>query len=419
MKIAIVHPWFLMRGGGEKVVDVLAEMYPSADIYSLFVNPKMLSPILRNRGVHPSILNAFPFSSKLHRQLLPLYPFAVESLDLRAYDLVISSCGPAMMGCNIRQDAVHICYCHTPQRSWWDLYSEHQLQLSLPLRYLFVLAAARVRTWEFSAMQRVDHVISNSHYIADRVFRYFRRESSVIYPPVSTAGKPALSHTGSYYLSVARLETQKRIDILIRACNALGRKLVIVGTGKKEAYLKSIAGPTIEFLGYVPDALLPDIYANCKAFVFAALEDFGISPIEAQSYGKPVIAFGQGGSLETVRVNDPDGLPDTGLFFQEQTPESVAEAILRFESLEYQFAPSEIHKHALGFDTAVFSRQFTEFVDMAMKAKEMRAPALRKMPTGASVTKSASDPVLEGSTNQLGDRWQRPLSAVIGEPISK
>ena len=370
MKVAILHPWFLMRGGGEKVVDVLAGMYPEADIYSLFVDREKLSPILRERGVRPSLLNAFPLANKMHRQLMPLYPLAIESFDLREYDLVISSCGPAMMGCSIRQDAVHICYCHTPQRSWWDLYAEHQLQLPPVLRQLFVMGAGWVRTWEFGAMQRVDHVIANSNYIAERISKYFRRRSIVIYPPVSMSLHPLTRSTGDYYLTIGRLEKQKRVDILIRACNSLGRRLVIVGTGKEERYLKSIAGPTIEFRGYVPDDALPGIYEGCRAFLFAAVEDFGIAPVEAQSYGRPVIAYGFGGSLETVRVKDPEGLPDTGVFFFDQTVESLTDALRHFERVEDKFVPEAIRQHASQFDTESFVTAMHAFVRGAQQKQE-------------------------------------------------
>jgi glycosyltransferase involved in cell wall biosynthesis len=313
------------------------------------------------------MLNALPLSSKLHRQFLPLYPWAVESLDLREYDLVISSCGPAMMGANTRQDAIHICYCHTPQRSYWDLYSDHQLQLPSLLRHAFVLSAGWVRTWEFSAMQRVDHIISNSNYIAERVRKYFRRESTVIYPPVAMSSRPLSSSTSDYYLTVGRLEKQKRVDILIEACNKLGRKLIIAGTGKEEQYLRSIAGPTIEFHGYVADQTLHDFYANCRAFLFAAVEDFGIAPVEAQAYGRPVVAYGHGGSLETVRTNDARGRADTGVFFAEQTVDSLIASLRRFEMVEAQFSPKAAQEHARQFDTATFATNFTAFVGTALQ----------------------------------------------------
>jgi glycosyltransferase involved in cell wall biosynthesis len=365
MKIAIVHPWFLMRGGGEKVVDVLADMYPDADIYALFASREHLSSHIKDRNVKSSILNKVPFSSKLHRQLLPLYPLAAEYFDLNDYDVVISSGGPGVMGVNTRQDAVHIYYCHTPQRSWWDLYAEHQAQLPRFTRQLFVLSSAFVRTWEFAATQRVDHIVSNSYYIADRVLKYFRRPSTVIYPPVDISMGYIKPTTDTYYLSVGRLEKQKKLDLLIHACNTLRRRLLVVGTGKEERYLKSIAGPTIEFFGYVPQADLIEFYANCRCFLFAADEDFGIAPVEAQAFGRPVIAYGHGGSLETVRVNDPDGRPDTGAYFHEQSTEAVIDAILLFEAQEGKFSPADIQQHARQFDTPVFENNLRAFVDNA------------------------------------------------------
>lgn len=367
LKVAIIHPLFVLRGGAEKVVEVFAEMYPEADIYGLVVDPNHLYPLTQSRGVRPSLLSSFPFAKKIYRQLMPFYPWAVESLDLREYDLIISSVGQVMMGASIREDAIHICYVHSPERTWWDLYTQTQHRLPGLLRHPFVMGASKVRIWEFSAMQRVDHVVSNSSYIADRVYKYFRRDSTVIYPPVGMSAAPAQSAGGEYYLSVGRLAGLKKLDVLIGACNEVGRKFVIAGTGREEKYLKSLAGPTIEFRGYVSDRELPELYANCKGFLFAANEDFGIAPVEAQSYGRPVVAYGRGGSLETVRVNDPEGRPDTGVFFPHQTVESVVDAIHRFEKIESQFAPEVIQAHARRFDTETFVATFRKFVDQAVE----------------------------------------------------
>jgi glycosyltransferase involved in cell wall biosynthesis len=369
LKIAIVHPWFLMNDSEEKFIDVLAGMYPNADIFALFADARNLSSQLRNRNIHASILNRFPFTFRFHRQLLPLYPLAMESMDLTQYDLIISSGGPSVMGINPRQDAIHIYYCHTPQRCWWDLYPEHQAQMPPLIRHIYVLASSYVRNWEYAAVQRVDHVISNSHYIRHRVFKYFRRYSTVIYPPVDTSIGYLGTGCDEYYLSVARLEKDKRIDLLIHACNSLGRKLVVVGSGKEEQRLKSIAGPTIVFPGLVSEADLRKIYANCRAFLFAADEDFATASVEAQAFGRPVIAYGHGGSLETVRVEDPYGRPDTGLFFYEQTEESVIEGIRQFEAVQDKFTPAEIQQHARQFDTTAFVHNMQEFVDEAMERR--------------------------------------------------
>jgi glycosyltransferase involved in cell wall biosynthesis len=368
MKIAILHPWFLMAGGGEKVVDIFGEMYPEADLFALFSKDEFIPSSFRARGVHVSHLGNLPFAaSRFHRHLMPLYPWAVEALDLRGYELIISSCGPAMMGANIDQGAIHVCYCHTPQRSWWDLYAEHQAQLSIAPRFLFTMAASWVRAWEFSAMQRVDTVVANSNYIADRVRKYFRRESTVVYPPVNVSKQTPAPLNGEYYLTVGRLAKQKRVDLLILACNMLKRRLLIAGTGKETAYLKSIAGPTIEFLGFVPEADLATLYSGARAFLFAADEDFGIAPVEAQGYGRPVIAYGHGGSLETVVAGSLGDPYKTGVFFRKQSVDAVVAGIQHFESCEGSFVSVHIQKHALRFDTRVFVRQFRALIESAFE----------------------------------------------------
>jgi len=367
MKIAIAHPWFLEIGGGEKVADVFAEMYPDADIFALSADPALLPPHLRHRQVHVSGLNRLLSVFRSRRaSFMFLFPWAIESLDLSKYDLVISSC-PPIMGINVGQNAVHICYVHSPQRAWWHLYAARQEQKGWLERQIFITCAIFIRLWEFCAVQRVDHLVCNSKYIAQRVSQYFRRESTVIYPPVDTAMGPLATTHQEYYLSVSRLDVDKGIDLLIYACNQLNRKLLIVGRGRTEKRLKTIAGPSIEFLGRVPDEELPALYANCRAFLFAADEDFGIAPVEAQAFGRPVIAYGRGGSLETVRVNDPQGLTDTGVFFCEQTVESVIDGILRFETMEATFVPAEIQEHARQFDRSVFVEKFRHFVDSAMR----------------------------------------------------
>jgi glycosyltransferase involved in cell wall biosynthesis len=312
-----------------------------------------------------SVLNKIPGASRFHFYLFPFFPWVIESFDIRNYDLIISSGGPVIMGANASQGALHICYCHTPPRAWWDLYSNHQARTSGLARAAYVVAASRVRMWEFSAMQRMDHVVANSRYIANRTFQYFRRSCPVIYPPVETrAGYLSSRHDG-YYLSVGRLGKEKRTDLLIRACNQLGRRLLIAGAGREEKRLKAIAGPTIEFLGRVADAELGPLYANCRAFLFAADEDFGIVPVEAQSFGRPVVAYGHGGSLETVRADREPGC-NTGIFFPEQSVEAVVQAIRNFEQREAEFSPTEIQKHARQFDTSIFQQRFKAFVDNAM-----------------------------------------------------
>jgi glycosyltransferase involved in cell wall biosynthesis len=371
MKTAIVHPWFLEAGGAEKVADVLAQMYPDADVFALSVDPACVPDHLRDRPIRTSALNRLISVFRFRRaSFMLLFPWAIESLDLSQYDLVISSC-PPLMGINVSQDAVHICYCHSPQRAWWSFYAQRQAQMGWLAKKIFVACAVFLRIWEFNAMQRIDHVISNSQYISSRVFTYFRRKSTVIYPPVNTSmGYVSDRHDG-YYLSVSRLDRDKGTEFLIEACNRLKRRLLIAGVGREEKRLRAIAGPTVEFLGRVPDGELPELYAKCRAFLFAADEDFGIVAVEAQSFGRPVIAYGHGGSLETVRVNDPEGRPDTGVFFPEQTTDSVMDGILRFEAREDSFLPAEIQRHAMRFDRSVFEEKMRRFIeDAAQRSQE-------------------------------------------------
>ncbi len=369
MKVAIVHPWFLESGGAERVVDGFANLYPTADIFAIAADMKTLSPTLQGRTIYTSCINGLINGSYRYKRtcFMALFPFAIESFDLSGYDLVISSCGPAVMGVNTSPDAVHISYVHSPQRAWWDLYATRLAQMGWLTRQIFFPSATFIRMYEFSAMQRVDHVVSNSRYISNRVAKYFRRKSTVIYPPVDTSrGYLAGSHD-DYYLTVSRLDVDKRIDLLIEACNRLHRRLVVVGTGRMEKYLKSIAGPTIEFAGRVPEEGLSELYARSRAFLFAADEDFGIVPVEAQSFGRPVIAYGHGGSLETVRVGGKNAKGDTGLYFPDQTVDSVTACIRQFESAEDRFNPLQIQNHSRKFDTSVFASSFKELVDRAVE----------------------------------------------------
>lgn len=369
MRIAIVFPRFSVLGGGERVVEALALLYPQADFFVLFSVPAMVPPGLRDRTIHTTFLNQIPWINKLAPKLTFLYPLAVESLDLSAYDLIISVPGPAVFGVNVPQHALHISYCFSPERTWWDRYGNQKqvLQRSLTRKLIYTARANYLRTWEFGAAQRVDEFATISRYISRRVQKYFRRNSTVIYPPVDTHLGVRSESVEDYFLSVGRLVAGKRVDLLIEACNLLGRRLLVVGTGPEEGRLKALAGRTIEFLGYVPDRDLPALYARCRAFLFAADEDFGIVPVEAQACGRPVIAYGYGGSLETVRVGDPEGRPDTGIFFAEWTVESVVDGILRFEARENDFIPEEAQQYAKQFDTSVFMKSMGQFVDSAVR----------------------------------------------------
>jgi len=365
-----VHPYYAAYGGSEKVDEILGRMFPDADPFTLFSAEAGIPASLRGRTMHRSFLQNVPGIDRIYRGLLPLFPYAAESLDLRGYDLVISSDHGPSKGVLVDQGATHICYCHTPWRQLYDLYRVSIEKVPALLRPVFGLSAHYLRQWDFVAAQRVGRFIANSRYVQQRIHNFYRRDSEVIYPPVKTLDGFLSKSVDLYYLSVGRLSHTKRLDILVHACNRLNRRLVISGAGPEEQRLKAIAGPMIEFAGRVPDAELPSLYANCRALLFAADEDFGIVPVEAQAYGRPVIAYGYGGSLETVRIGDSQGRSDTGIFFPEQTVEAAVEGILRFEAAESIFVPTEIREHAQRFDTSVFVESFQAFVRAAMETEQ-------------------------------------------------
>jgi glycosyltransferase involved in cell wall biosynthesis len=362
VRIALVSAWYLSSGGAEWVDHILGTIFPEADVFTLFSADDKIPESLRGRSIHRSFLHRIPTVRKSYRLFMPFCPYAIESFDLRGYDLVISSDHGAAKGVLCDQDTLHICYCHTPWRQLYDLYWKSVSLVPGPLRPAYRWSGHYLRQWDYLAAQKPDRLIANSRYIQQRIQKYYRRDSDVIYPPVDTCKGYVSDRYDDYYLSVGRLVHAKRLDILIEACNRLKRRLVIAGEGREEKRLKAIAGPTVEFLGRVSDDCLRGLYAHCRALLFAADEDFGIVPVEAQSYGRPVIAYGHGGSLETVRVADDQGRSDTGLFFPRQTAESAVEGIEEFEMREEEFSPHDIRYHACMFDTSVFVGKVRDLV---------------------------------------------------------
>jgi glycosyltransferase involved in cell wall biosynthesis len=354
MRIAIVHPWFLANGGAEQTVNVLAAMYPGADIFTLFYREQDLPTNLAGRSITACSWNWLPAKYWLFRYLLPLYPLAFESLDLRGYDLILTSDSCVTKCILTDQGAVHVCYCHSPMRCLWDLRREFRDSVPRIARWLFALTTHYVRNCDFAAAQRVDSFVANSKNVGERIKSFYRRESRLLYPPVDTYKGYIADSTEDYYLFVGRLVQTKRIDLLIAACNSLRRKLVIVGSGREAKRLKAIAGPTIQFTGRVSDEIVP---------------------VEAQSFGRPVIAYGHGGSLETV-VGAGSTLDDfaSGLFFREQTADAIKEAILEFERIEDIFDPVQIQQHAAKFDTQNFVNELKRIVN---EAAERSDPANR------------------------------------------
>jgi glycosyltransferase involved in cell wall biosynthesis len=362
MKVALVHYWLVSMRGGEKVLEELCEMFPDADIFTHVYDRRVVSPIIHRHVVKTTMIDKLPFSRRLYKNYLPLMPIALEQLDLRDYDLVISSeSGPAK-GVLTRPDAIHICYCHTPMRYIWNMYLDYRQSVSPLLRPFMTLIAASLRQSDQCSANRVDLFVANSNNIRRQIRKYYGREAVVVHPPVDV---DAFHRTGEksadFYLAVGQLVRYKRMDLAIEACNQLKRRLIIIGEGEEAKALKKIAGPTISFLGRQDFAEIRNHYAWCKALLFPGEEDFGIVPVEAMASGKPVIAWRRGGALETVIAGQ------TGLFFDRPTADSLARTILDFEAVEDSFDPELISLHARKFSKETFkqrlSRVLEEYVD--------------------------------------------------------
>jgi len=369
LRVAIIHYWFVTYGGGERVVEALSELFPQADLFSLVVDNSTLTSSLQKRTIHTSFLQNIPWAKKHHRHFLLLQPLALEQFDLCSYDLVISSeSGPAK-GVITSPHTCSICYCHSPMRYLWDMSSEYTRSMGPLVRQVFTLASHYMRMWDYASAGRVDYFVANSHFVASRIRKYYRRESTVIYPPVNIAAGQVRVDTDDYYLSVGRLVSYKRIDLAVEACTRMGRPLHIVGDGPEYRNLKRLAGPSVRFLGTIPEHELQEQFANCRAFVLPGEEDFGIAPVEAQGHGRPVIAFGSGGAVETVRgMWDGDSSPNapTGVFFGEKSATSMMQAISTFEANEHHFFPNAVRQHALQFDREHFAERMMNFVSEAV-----------------------------------------------------
>ena len=342
--------------GGEKVLEAMCELFPQADIFTHVYDPAAISPTIRQHNVSVTFIDKLPKATKKYQNYLPLMPLALEQLDLREYDLVISSeSGPAK-GVITRPDALHICYCHTPMRYVWDMYHDYRDGSGAIKRLLMPPLIHYLRMWDYVSAARVDHFVANSRFVAGRIEKHYRRTATVIHPPVSCDDFAITDGVHDFYLMVGQLVNYKRTDIAIKAFNETGRKLVVIGDGEQLPELRRTAGPTITIMGRQSFSVMCDHYSRCKALIFPGIEDFGIVPLEAMASGRPVIAFRRGGALETVVENV------TGLFFDEQTPSALNDAIVKFEALEQTFRPETIRVHAQKFDKQEFKRKFQEFV---------------------------------------------------------
>jgi glycosyltransferase involved in cell wall biosynthesis len=370
VRVAVVHHWFVTRGGGERVAELIASLFPAAEIFALVAGAAGVPDGLEGRRIHTSFLQRIPFGRQNHRHMLPLFPEAVERLDLRGFDLVISSDSGPVKGVRVDPGAVHICYCHSPMRYLYDGYEEYRAQMGALTRALFTMTAPRIREWDMRAAKRVTDFIANSDYVRGRIRQFYGRESVVIHPPIDVERAESLRgvQPGRHYLCAGRLVGYKRTELMVEACARLGRPLRIAGAGPELRRLKKIAGTNVTFLGELSTEALWREYAECRALLFAAGEDFGMVPLEAQACGRPVVAYGAGGSLETVLGLGLDAsLEDgraTGIYFEEQTVESVMQGILDFERAEADgcFDAEVIRGWAREFGTEVFLRRMREFV---------------------------------------------------------
>ncbi len=359
MRLALVHDWLNQIGGAEDVLEHLVRYYPDAPIYTSIYAPDLMPEQYRAWDIRPSWLNRLPGIHRAHQRYLPLYPLAWQTTDLSAYDVVLSNKSGFCHGVRTGPRTLHICYCLAPTRYIWNLddYLARE-NFGKAVRLAARIVARLYRRWDFAAAQRVHHLVAISTEIQERIRRYYRRESVVIYPPVEVADRFSIAqYPDDYFLVVSRLVPYKRIDLAVEACTRLGLPLLVAGKGRDRERLESLAGPTVHFLGFVPDEQLPDLLARCRALIFPGLEDFGIVPVQAQAAGRPVIAFRSGGALDTV-------IPGrTGEFFTEQSVEALAAILQHFDPDAYD--PPTIRAHAMRFDSAVFRQAITGYVQRA------------------------------------------------------
>ena len=355
-KIAIAHDWLTNMGGAEKVVINFKQIYEEAPIYTISYNEKNLDKELRNIDVRTSFIQKLPKGNKKHQMYLPFMPTAWEQFDFNDYDVVLSSSSSCAKGIITSPDTVHICYCHSPMRYAWEFYNEYMERENLgKLKKLLIKYIMNyIRIWDRVSADRVDYYIANSKNVAKRIYKHYGIEADVIHPPVKGSYFNISDIDEDYFLIVSRLVPYKRVDLAVEVFNELGLPLVVIGGGSQLEYLKSIAKPNVKIMGRQSDEVIKEHYAKCRAFIFPGEEDFGITPLEAQASGRPVIAYGKGGALETV-VKDK-----TGIFFDEQTKESLKSAILKFEDMTWD--KNEIREHALTFDEEIFKKKIRKYV---------------------------------------------------------
>ncbi len=363
IKIALVHDWLTGMRGGERCLEVFCELFPDADLFTLLHVPGSVSPIIERLNIKTSFIQGFPFSRKGYRKYLPFFPMAIERFILKRYDLILSLSHCVAKGIIPSPDSVHVSYLLTPMRYAWDMYEDYfgkgrNRIISMVMHYL--------RMWDVTSSQRVDYFLCISRHVAKRIEKFYRREADIIHPPVDTKRFGLTNHREDFFLIVSNLSPYKRVDLAIEAFNQLKHPLQIIGAGSEEKRLRSMAGPKISFLGWQPDGMVAERYSKCRALIFPGEEDFGIVPLEAMASGRPVIAYGRGGALETIipygHSSETESKAPTGLFFSEQSPEALIDGVERFLKVEKEFDPVAIRNHALKWDCEIFKEKIRNFL---------------------------------------------------------
>lgn len=358
MRIALIHDHLIQEGGAEKVLEIFQTIWPDAPIFTLFFDHKKLDKTFDKNRVKTSFLQNWPGAIKHYQWFLPLMPAATESYDLMNFDVVLSNSSAMAKGVITRSNTIHACYCHTPTRYLWSdthRYIE-ELRYNRLVKKVIPLVLSKLRLWDQLAAQRVDYFIANSSNVAERIKKYYRRDSVVIYPPVETEKFYVAEKIGKYYLTGGRLVAYKNFDLTIQAFNRLGIPLKIFGTGPEEKKLKALAKDNIEFVGKVSNEELLKLYSEAVAFIHPQIEDFGITAVESMAAGRPVIAFAAGGALETVVAGK------TGVFFDEHSWEALADTVVRFKAADYN--PQEIKKYAESFSVDRFKAEIQNFIQL-------------------------------------------------------
>lgn len=363
MRIALVHDWLTGMRGGEKVLEELCLLFPDAPLYTLVHVPGSVSETIEARRIVTSPLSRVPGAARHYRRFLPLFPRLIEGLDLSGYELVISSSSAVAKGAKAPPGVPHVSYVHSPMRYVWDRYDDYfgPGRAGLLTRAAMAMCREPLRRWDRRTASRVTRFVANSDFVADRIRRFYGRESDVIHPPVdATRFRPTGAAVGDEWLVVSAFAPYKRLDVAIRAAEIAGVPLCVVGKGPQEARLRALAGSNVRFLGWVPDEELADLYSRCRGFLFPGVEDFGITPLEVMACGRPVVAFAAGGALESVVgaawEGDPGGVTvsGTGLFVREQTADAFARAIRAVQADPDRIRPADCRARAERFDRAVF-----------------------------------------------------------------